>query len=247
MLTTIPRGDVLDGKAEGLAPDAVDDQVEVAGDALDDFGSAETAKELLRCRALAHQCCDVGAALAGELDREPPDAAGCTRDQHALAEHQASDLECSQRRHTGGGQRGGLRVGYHVGDRRQSVGWNRGELRPGADVDQADDACALSSSAAVGCRTFDDTCRIPARDRSLAQIWQANDLAANEGECAHPHQCVIRQWGGVRDFGQRDERGGGARRQSKHGPILLAVRIGRRGMTRSTASPAARTWIKSFS
>src|SRR4029450_12987793 len=45
------RGDVLNGKAERLAPDAVDDQVEVAGDALDYyFGSAETAKELLRCR-----------------------------------------------------------------------------------------------------------------------------------------------------------------------------------------------------
>ena len=46
---------------------------------------------------------DVSAALAGELDREPPDAPACAADQHALADHQAGDLERSQRSQTGGG------------------------------------------------------------------------------------------------------------------------------------------------
>src|SRR5215203_4979094 len=44
-------------------------KIEVAGDARDDLGSAPVAKELLRCRCVAHQRSDVGAALAGDLDR----------------------------------------------------------------------------------------------------------------------------------------------------------------------------------
>ena len=70
------RGDVLDGEAECRASDSVDDHVEVAREGLDDVGGAETAEELLRSGGVAHQCGDVGAALAGELDRDPPDAAG---------------------------------------------------------------------------------------------------------------------------------------------------------------------------
>src|SRR5829696_29294 len=104
------RSDVLDGKAERGPPDSVDDQIEVAGEGLDDVGRAEPAKELLRRDRVAHQCGDVGAALAGELDRDPPDAAGGARDQHALAEYEAADLERPQRRQTCRGQRGGLRV-----------------------------------------------------------------------------------------------------------------------------------------
>src|SRR6266545_1142403 len=110
------RGDVLDGEAERRAADSVDDHVEVAGDVLDDVGGAQAAEELLRCRRVAHQRGDVGAALAGELDRDPPDAAGCAGDQYALAEYEAGDLERPQRRQTGGGQRGGLRVGHPVAD-----------------------------------------------------------------------------------------------------------------------------------
>ncbi len=111
------RGDVLDGEAERRASDSVDDQVEVGGDLLEDFVGAETAEELLRSSGVAHERGDVGSALVGELDREPPDAAGRAGDQHALAEYEAGDLERPQRRHPGGGQRGGLRVGHPVGDR----------------------------------------------------------------------------------------------------------------------------------
>jgi len=56
------RSDVLDGKAECRASDLVDDQVELAGDVLDDVDGAETAEELLGCRRVAHQCGDVGAS-----------------------------------------------------------------------------------------------------------------------------------------------------------------------------------------
>ena len=73
---------------------------------------------------------DVSAALAGELDREPPDAPACAADQHALADHQAGDLERSQRSQTGGGQLGGLRVGHLVGDRGQASGGPRARDLP---------------------------------------------------------------------------------------------------------------------
>src|SRR5439155_1108346 len=108
------RSEVLDGEAEGAASDPVDDKGEVVGDGLDDLGGAEMAEEVVRSRGVAYQCGDVGAARAGELDRDPPDAAGCAGDQHALAEYRSGDLERAQRRHPGCGQRRGLRVGYHI-------------------------------------------------------------------------------------------------------------------------------------
>lgn len=37
---------------------------------------------------------------------------GCAGDEHAFTEYEPADLECPQRRHPRGGQRGGLRVGY---------------------------------------------------------------------------------------------------------------------------------------
>ena len=85
-------------------------QIEVAGDLLNDVGGAEMVEEFLRSRRVAHQGGDVGAALAGELNRDPPNTAVCAGDQHTLAEHQTSDLERPQRRHPGSRQRRGLRV-----------------------------------------------------------------------------------------------------------------------------------------
>ncbi len=152
----------------------------------------------------------VRTALAGQLDRDSPDAAVRAGDQHALAEYEADDLERPQRRQTGGGQRGGLRVGYLVGDRRQAAGWNRGELRPGAGVDQADHADALPRSAAVGGGTFDHACHIPTREGTLRQVRKASDLTAIERERPHPYQRLIRQRCGVYDLGQlhvRERRG----------------------------------------
>ena len=65
------RSDVLDGKAERGTPDNVDDQIEVAGEGLDDVGRAEPAEELLRWDRVAHQCGDVGAALASWIAIRP--------------------------------------------------------------------------------------------------------------------------------------------------------------------------------
>ena len=92
-------------------PTRVDDHVEVAGEGLDDVGGARDRGGALALPRVAHQRGDVGAALAGELDRDPPDAAVRAGDQYALAEYEAGDLERPQRRQPGGGQRGGLRVG----------------------------------------------------------------------------------------------------------------------------------------
>jgi hypothetical protein len=89
------RGEVLDGKPERSAVDSVDDQAEVAGEGRDDLGGAETAKALLRCGG----------------------------NEHTLAEREPGDSSaCSAVTNPGCWQRGGLRVGYLVGDRRQSGG-----------------------------------------------------------------------------------------------------------------------------
>jgi hypothetical protein len=52
------------------------------------------------------------------LNRDSPDATIGAGDQHAFAQHQAGDFERPQSGHSGCWQRGGLRVGYLVGDHR---------------------------------------------------------------------------------------------------------------------------------
>ena len=94
MSTTMPRAATCSmARAEGRASDSVDDQVEVTREGRDDVGGPETAEELSGCGGVAHECRDMSAALAGELDRDPRDAAGRARDQYAPAEYEAGDLE----------------------------------------------------------------------------------------------------------------------------------------------------------
>jgi hypothetical protein len=161
---------------------------------------------------------------ARELDRDPPDAAGRAGDEHAFAEHGAGDLERPQRGQACGGQGRCLRVGDAVGDRGQPTGRNRGELGPGPGIDEADDASAPVRAAAVGGGALDHACRVPARDRSFAEIREAGDLAAVEREGPHPYQRLIRERHGLRDaVGQADVRGDRGRRQRTHGPARVTA------------------------
>jgi hypothetical protein len=171
---------VFDGKPERGPADAVEDEVEVAGELFDDASGAEAAQNFVGCGGIADQRGDVRAAGVGKLDRDPPDAAGDTRDQHPLAEQQAGNLQRPQRGQAGGRKRGGLHVGDLVRDRGQPVGCDRGHLRPRAAVCQANHPGARRRPAAVAGGPFDDAGDIPTGGRSLGQVRQAGDLAAVE-------------------------------------------------------------------
>lgn len=132
------------------ASDSVDDQVEVAREGLDDVGGPRPRRSS-RAAAASRTSAVTRAPLSRAswvAIRPTPPVARVTQD--ALAEYEPRELERSQRRQAGGGERGGMRVGHAVGDRGQPTGRNRCELCPGTSVDQADDAGAVRVAAAVG-------------------------------------------------------------------------------------------------
>jgi hypothetical protein len=96
---------VFDGESERGTADAVDDDIELTAEMPGDSRGAEAAHQLAGRGGIAYQRGNMSAARMGELDRHPPDSAGRTSDQYALAEHQASDRKRPQRCQPGGGKR----------------------------------------------------------------------------------------------------------------------------------------------
>src|SRR5438045_7101984 len=76
-----PWAQVLDGKPERGAADAVDDDIELTAEMLRDSRGAEAAHQLAGRGGIADQRGDISAARPGELDRHPPDSASSTSDQ----------------------------------------------------------------------------------------------------------------------------------------------------------------------
>jgi hypothetical protein len=85
-------------QAERGPADAVEDEVEVAVELFADTPDAEAAQDFMGWGGIADQRGDVRAAGVGKLDRDPPDTAGGTRDQHPLAEQQAGNLPATAAR-----------------------------------------------------------------------------------------------------------------------------------------------------
>ena len=197
---------MLDGEPQGGPADTVDDDIEVAAELLDDAPGAQAAQQLPGRGGIADQRGDDSAAGAGELDRDAPDSAGRARDQHALTEYQASDLQRPQRCQAGGGKRGGLRVGNRAGNRGQAADRNRGELRPGAAADQAHHTGARGRPAAIAGGPFDNARDIPAGRRPVRLARQVADLPTVKRRGADPDQRLVGQSHGVGHIGQRDVR-----------------------------------------
>ena len=218
-----PRAKVLDDEPERGTADAVDDDIELTGEMLSDSRGAEAAHQLAGPGRIAYQRGDMSTARMGELDRHPSDSAGRTGDQHALAEHQASDRKCPQRCQPSGGRGGGLHIGKPGRDRRQPADRNRGQLRPRPGADQPCHPGTRGRSAAIAGRSLDNADDIPASHHSQAHLRQVADLPAVERRRPDPDQHLIGQRQGIGHLGKQDVRGGRDRRERKH-DSTLAIR-----------------------
>ena len=169
------RRDELDRAAEGRAADALDDRVvalvvvvEVEDDALGPE-LAQAASALLVARDAGH----VRTRARRELHGEAPDAAAGAGDEHALAEHEAADLQRPQRRDAGDGQRRRLREAHAVGQLGERPRRDGDALRPRATQDEPDDARARR---AARCRR-----RPPARRRPRSPSPSRSRRAGSAG------------------------------------------------------------------
>jgi len=125
---------------------------------------------------------DVGARELAELDREAPDAAAGPGHEHALAEHEAADLERAHRRDAGDGQRRRLLEADLIGNLGEHVGAHRRELRPRSDLNETHDADPVRRPAAVRGRHPYDARHVPPRHRAGLHGGEARGLAAIEAE-----------------------------------------------------------------
>ena len=110
-------GHALQRGAERRAADALDHRVVgrvVAGEVEDDLRGAELAQPAGALGVARHRG-DARARARGELHREAPDPAAGAGHEHALAEHEAADLQRAQRGDAGDRQRRGLREAHAVG------------------------------------------------------------------------------------------------------------------------------------
>jgi hypothetical protein len=176
----------------------------------------ETGHQLGGRGGVAHQRGDMSAAGPGQLYRHPPDTAGRPGDEHALAEHQAPDLERPERGQPGRGQGGGLHIGNAGGYHGQPADRDRGQLRPRAPPDQPGHPGARGRSAAIAGRLLDHASDVPAWDRSRRHRRQVLDLAAVERRDQDPDHGLIGQRPGSCHLGERDVRGGPDRREREH-------------------------------
>ena len=137
------RGDVLDGKAERRASDSVDDQVEVAGEGLDDVGGAEPRRS--SCAAAASRTNAVTWAPLSRASwiaiRPTPPVAPVTSTRLPSTRPATSSARSAVSPAVGS-------VAACASDTTSGIAaslrWNRGELRPGTSVDQADHAGAAA-------------------------------------------------------------------------------------------------------